>query len=83
MTDLPEETITAIFDLHRQLLQIINRATKLEFTILEQFGKTEATIGELEEIQNVKERASSYYTRLYRLLLQISQAQPIANSATL
>ncbi len=37
----------------------------------------------LDEIQNVKERAISYYTRLYRLLLQLSQSQPLADSATL
>ncbi|WP_019509543.1 hypothetical protein [Pleurocapsa sp. PCC 7319] len=83
MANLSNETITAVFELQRQLLQIINQATELEFSILEQFGETETTIIELDEIQNVKERASAYYTRLYRLLWQISQVQPIADSATL
>ncbi len=40
-------------------------------------------ITELDEIQNVKEQANSYYTRLSRLLLQIAQSQLAANSATL
>ena len=83
MAELSPETITAIFELQQLLLQIIDRASNLEFAILEQFGETETTIIELDEIQNVKERASSYYTRLYQLLLQIYQSQPVADSATL
>ena len=83
MANLPNEVLTAVFELQRLLLQIINQAAELEFTILQQFGETEATIAELDEIQNVKERAISYYTRLYRLLLQLSQSQPLADSATL
>lgn len=83
MANLPNETITAVFELQRLLLQIINQAAEIEFTILQRFGETEATIAELDEIQNVKERAISYYTRLYRLLLQLSQSQPIADSAIL
>ena len=83
MAELSAETITAIFKLQQLLLQIIDRASNLEFAILEQFGEIETTIIELDEIQNVKERASSYYTRLYQLLLQIYQSQPVADSATL
>lgn len=51
------------FDLQRQLLSIINQATELEFIILKQIGETEATISELDEIQNVQERASSYFSK--------------------
>ena len=83
MANLPNETITAVFELQRLLLPIINQATELEFMILERFGETETTIVELDEIQNVKERAISYYTRLYRLMLQLSLSQPLADSATL
>lgn len=83
MANLPNEVLTAVFELQRLLLRIINYATELEFMILEQFGETEATITELDEIQNVKERIISYYTRLYRLMLQLSQSQPGADSATL
>ena len=60
MAELSPETITAIFELQQLLLQIIDRASNLEFAILEQFGETETTIIELDEIQNVKERASSF-----------------------
>lgn len=47
MANLPNETLTAVFELQRLLLQIINQAAELEFTILQQFGETEATIAEL------------------------------------
>ncbi len=75
--------IDEIFDLQKLLLQLINEAAALELAILEQFGETQATIPELDEILNIKERATSYYTRLNRLLLQIFQSQPLADSATL
>ena len=54
MAELSAETITAIFKLQQLLLQIIDRASNLEFAILEQFGEIETTIIELDEIQNVK-----------------------------
>ncbi len=80
---LSDEITDEIFDLQRRLLQLINDAAALELAMLEQFGETEATIPELGEILNIKDRATSYYTRLNRLLLQIFQSQPLADSATL
>ena len=83
MANLPEETITTVFNLQRRLLQLINEATAAGFIILEQYGETEATIIALDQLQNVRERATSYYIRLYRLLLQIAESQPVATFATL
>ena len=83
MAYLSDEITDEIFDLQRRLLQLINDAAALELAMLEQFGETEATIPELDEILNIKDRATSYYTRLNRLLLQIFQSQPLADSATL
>ena len=80
MANLPNETITTVLNLERRLLQLINEATAAGFIILEQFGETEETIPELDELQNVRERATSYYIRLYRLLLQISESQPVGSS---
>jgi hypothetical protein len=60
MADLPEKTIVIIFTLQRRLLKIINEATKYAFIIFEQFGETEETIPELDELQNIRERATSY-----------------------
>ncbi|WP_019501246.1 hypothetical protein [Pseudanabaena sp. PCC 6802] len=83
MSDLPEETIETVFILQLRLLKIVNTATKSAFTIFEQFGETTETVPELDELQNIKERATSYYTRLYRILLQVFESQPTIPSATL
>ena len=83
MANLPNETITTVLNLERRLLQLINEATAARYIILEQYGEIQATIIALDQLQNVRERATSFYIRLYRLLLQISESQPVATSATL
>ncbi|MGF1600986.1 MAG: hypothetical protein ACFCU8_03030 [Thermosynechococcaceae cyanobacterium] len=83
MADLPEETVTTVLALQRRLLSIINEATKLAWMIFEAFGETDETLAELEELHNIQEKATSYYIRLYRLLLQSFEAQPQVTSATL
>lgn len=47
MAKLPEETLTIIFTLQRQLLQRIDEATATGFTIFQEFGETEITVSEL------------------------------------
>jgi hypothetical protein len=83
MADLSEETLTTVFDLQRRLLKILNEATKCAFMIFQQYGEIEATMPDLGILENVKERSTSSCTRLHRLLLQISDSQPTADSATL
>ncbi len=83
MAHLSNETITTVLNLQRRLLQLIDEATRSGFIILEQYGETQTTICDLEILQNVRERQTSYYVRLYRLLLQIAESQPVATSATL
>jgi len=80
---LPDETITTVFTLQRRLIERIDNATATEATIFEQFGETEETVPELEQLQNVRERTTSSYSRLYTLLLRVSESQPTATSATL
>lgn len=83
MADLSETTTTIVFNLQRRLLEMINEATKYALIIFEQFGETEETLPELNELENVRERSTSYHIRLYRLLLQVAESQPTATSATL
>lgn len=83
MAKLPDETITTIFYLQRRLLERIDEATATEAMIFERFGEAEETIPELEQLQNVRERATSSYSRLYTLLLRVAESQPTATSATL
>ena len=83
MAKLADETITTIFNLQRRLIERIDEATATEATIFEQFGEVEGILLELEQLQNVRERATSSYSRLYTLLLRIAESQPTATSATL
>jgi hypothetical protein len=83
MADLSETTTTTVFNLQRRLLKMINEATKYALIIFEQHGETEITMPDLEILENVRERSTSYYTRLYRLLLQITESQPVATPAML
>lgn len=83
MAKLPEATITTIFTLQRRLLERIDEATAMEAVIFERFGEVEAIFDELEQLQNVRERATSFYSRLYTLLLRVAEAQPTATSAML
>ncbi len=82
MAYLPDEILAKIDTLQRQLLQLIHQTTITGYTILESYGETENTIVSLDQLQNVRERARAYYTRLYRLLLQIAESV-IASSATM
>lgn len=63
-------------------MQRIDEATATEAILFTQFGEEE-TIIELEQLQNVRERAISSYSRLYTLLLRVAESQPTATSATL
>jgi hypothetical protein len=69
--------------LQRQLLERLDEATKTEFIIFEQFGETEDTIPELGELQNLRERVDSYYSRFYTTLRRIYLSQPAASNASL
>ncbi|MBV9385671.1 MAG: hypothetical protein JOZ78_04500 [Chroococcidiopsidaceae cyanobacterium CP_BM_ER_R8_30] len=83
MAQLPEEITTTILELQRQFLGIIDQATAVAFIIVERYGETEATLSDLEQLDNVRERASTYYSRFYTLLLRIAESQPIATAAML
>lgn len=72
-----------IFSLQRQLGEAIDEASAAEWILFEQYGETEATITELEELQNAKERLMGSYSRLHNLLLRILEAQPTASTAML
>jgi hypothetical protein len=83
MANLSEQTLDQIFSLQKQLFKIINEATATDYNIVEEHGETSATIPELEELQNIRERGRDAYTRLSRLLLNIGETQPVVNQDTL
>ena len=83
MANLPDETVTTVFNLQRQLWRLINQVTAAEWMILEQYGETQATIPPLDQLQNSKERVRSFYSRLYTIMLRVAESQPITDFATL
>lgn len=83
MAELPAETITTVLNLQGRLLKIIHQAKATELAIAQQYGETEVTIIALNDLQNVEERADTYYSRFYTLLRQIARSQPFANAAML
>jgi hypothetical protein len=75
---LPDPVITNIFTLQRQIIESIDTTTALEFRLLEQIGETAETLPELEELQSIRERLLSPYSRLHTLVLKAAQSQPVA-----
>jgi hypothetical protein len=83
MAKLPNETVKIVLMLQQRLLDIMDQATALGFNIFEQYGETEASLSDLQQLDNVKERADTYYSRFYNLLRRIAQSQPLADTAML
>ncbi|MCY7384944.1 hypothetical protein QT970_26425 [Microcoleus sp. herbarium8] len=83
MAKLPDDILNTIFTLQRRLVEILNETTATEYILMQQFGETEATLPELESLDNIKERLRTSYNRLYRLLQQVTESQPAATADTL
>ena len=83
MAKLTEEILTKIFALQRRLVELIDEAKATELSLFEHFGETEATISDLEQLQNVAERLRNPYSRLHTLLLRVAEYQPTAPAAIL
>lgn len=83
MAKLPEETLAITFGILRRLADAIELASATEWTLFDRYGETARTIGELEELQNARDRLNQSYNRLNTLLLRILEAQPIATNAML
>lgn len=83
MAKLPDEIITTVFTLQRQLLERMDEATATVFVMLAEYGETEATVHELDELQSIRERADTYYSRFYVTLRRIYESQPVASRDSL
>jgi hypothetical protein len=83
MAKLPEQTLLAILHLQRQLFEGIDAATAIESLLFQQFGETDATESDLEQLQNLRYGLADPYSRLCTLLLRIAEFQPVAPTAIL
>lgn len=70
MAKLPDEIITRILNLQRQLLEQIDEVT-------------ENTILEFEQLQNIRQRADTYSSRFYVTLRRVYESQPLASRDSL
>jgi hypothetical protein len=80
---LLDSVITNIFTIQRRLIECIDATTAMEFRLFQEIGETAETSPELDELQNIKELLLSSHSRLYNLLLRVSQSQPIASKGVL
>ncbi len=83
MAKLPDPGLSNIFTLQRQIIECIDSTTATEFRILEQWGETAETLSELEELQSIRERLLSPYSRFHVLLLKAAESQPVASDDVL
>jgi hypothetical protein len=83
MAKLPEQTLTIILNLQRQFFRGIDEATALELMLTQEFGETEASESDLEQLQNIRQRLTDPYSRLSTLLLRVAEFQPLAPTAML
>jgi hypothetical protein len=75
---LPDSVLTNIFTLQRRIIECIDATTATEFRILEQQGETSETLPEFEELQSIREKLLSPYSRFHVLLLRAAESQPVA-----
>jgi hypothetical protein len=83
MSILPPETTETINRLKQQALRIVHEATAAELLMFERFGETEVTITFLEDLKTVAEDATSSFSQLSTLELNIARSQPTAPPAML
>jgi hypothetical protein len=71
----PQKTQT-IWDLQRQLLEIIDAAKTLEQSLFESVGETERSIIYLDELQSIAEQATDRFSRFSTFQIRIANTQP-------
>ncbi len=76
MAKLSPETRATIVGLKEKLLDVIDEAKSLEFTLLERFGETEETIVAMDELAEISEQARDRFSQLSRVQLQVAESQP-------
>lgn len=76
MAKLSPEIRAILSHQKEQLLDIIDRAKSLEFTLLESVGENLETISTLEQLTEIAEQARTRLSQLSTLHLRIAEVQP-------
>jgi hypothetical protein len=76
MSKLPSEIKVTLSHQKEQLLDLIDKAKSLEFTLLESFGENPETILTLDQLTEITEQARDRLSQLSTLHLRIAEVQP-------
>ncbi len=80
MAKLSPEIRATLSQQKEELLDIIDRAKSLEFTLLESIGETLETISTLEQLTEIAEQAKTRLSQLSTLHLRIAEVQPTVSN---
>jgi gamma-glutamyl:cysteine ligase YbdK (ATP-grasp superfamily) len=83
VAQLSPETKALLNAQKERLLELIDRAKFLEFTIFDNFGENIETIATLEQLTEIVEQARTRFAQFSTLELRIAEAQPTISSALL
>ena len=76
MAKLPPETTETVNRLKQQSLDIVDEATAAELALFELCGETDQTMPFLDDLKTVIEDATSSFSQLSTLQLNIARTQP-------
>ena len=76
MAKLSPETADIIWNLQRQLLEIIDSSRTLELSLFDAFGETADTIPVLDELQSIAQQAIDRFSRFSNLQIRVANNQP-------
>lgn len=83
MAKISAELMNTLVNLQQLLLESIDDAKLSEYLLLKRLGETDETISSLDELTAIALQAGDLYTQLSRLLMQISEIQPVITPAIL
>ncbi|MEM8721149.1 MAG: hypothetical protein AAGE84_17930 [Cyanobacteria bacterium P01_G01_bin.39] len=83
MAKISAELMNNLVNMQKSLLESVNEAKLAEYLLLENFGETDETISSLDELTAIALQAAELHNQISRLLLQISEIQPVITPAML
>lgn len=82
MAEISQANIDRIVQNYQELIRIINFASSTEYRLVSEYGETEDSINDLEELAGVVTDATDRFKRLNAITIRITAIQPNADIAT-
>lgn len=83
MAEISQGNIDRIVQNYQDLVRIINLASSTEYKLMEEYGETESTSSDLEELSGVITDVTGRFKRLNAITIRITAIQPQADIATI